>query len=91
LKRYGELHDEEGRGDPDDLLPELFAPERPQQPQENGEYRSHLHYGAQKLKDLHVASYAFSLSGSPKMPVGRTSSTMMRIVKATASRMGVEM
>ena len=35
--------------------------------------------------------YAFSFSGSPKMPVGRTKRTRMRIVNATASRMGVEM
>ena len=38
-----------------------------------------------------VAPYAFSPAGSPKMPVGRTSSTRIRIEKATASRIGVEM
>ena len=38
-----------------------------------------------------VAPYAFSPAGSPKMPVGRTRSTRIRIEKATASRIGVEM
>ena len=37
-----------------------------------------------------VAPYAFSPEGSPKMPVGRTRSTRIRIEKATASRIGVE-
>jgi hypothetical protein len=35
--------------------------------------------------------YAFSRSGSPKIPVGRINRTTIRMVKAIASRIGVEM
>ena len=64
----------------------------PEQAVDPGDQGGHLHDRRETGNPSSMAApYAFSPAGSPKMPVGFTSSTMMRMVKATASRIGVEM